>query len=47
MNAEPRTGPAKTLASALARDIEAEIVRRGWQSANRWAPNRRCNSASG
>ncbi|WP_084020042.1 FadR/GntR family transcriptional regulator [Mycobacterium avium] len=30
MNAEPRTGPAKTLASALARDIEAEIVRRGW-----------------
>src|ERR1700744_1949398 len=30
MSSEPETGPANKLASTIARDIEADIVRRGW-----------------
>jgi DNA-binding FadR family transcriptional regulator len=30
MSLEPETGPANKLASTIARDIEADIVRRGW-----------------
>src|SRR5246127_2995149 len=30
MSLEPETGPASKLASTIARDIEADIVRRGW-----------------
>jgi DNA-binding FadR family transcriptional regulator len=30
MNIAPETGPANKLASTIARDIEADIVRRGW-----------------
>jgi DNA-binding FadR family transcriptional regulator len=30
MSSQPETGPANKLASTIARDIEADIVRRGW-----------------